>query len=128
MTYVDTSVLLAQHFAEDRLPPDAFWAGPLVSSRLAEYEVWTRVHARQAGTTHGDAARDLLARVSWLELLPNVLARALDPFPVSVRTLDALHLASARFLQQLAPALALATYDVRLASAARALGLAVVEP
>jgi predicted nucleic acid-binding protein len=122
--YLDTSVALAELFAEDRKAPDALWAAPLVSSRLLQYELWARVHARRAATTHGDAARDLLARVSFVELAPSVLARALDPFPVPVRTLDALHLATAHYLVAAQQRLTLATFDERMARAAAALGIA----
>ncbi len=67
----------------------------------------------------------MIARISLLELVPLVLARALDPFPVSVRTLDALHLASCRFLRDWGQRVELASYDRRMADAARALGIAV---
>jgi predicted nucleic acid-binding protein len=40
-----------------------------------------------------------------------------------VRTLDALHLASAEFLREQRQDLSLATYDERMASAARAMGI-----
>jgi predicted nucleic acid-binding protein len=126
--YVDTSVLLARLLAEDRSPPDAFWSGALVGSRLLQYETWTRIHARGAGESHGDAARNLLGRVAFLELAPPVLERALEPFPTPVRTLDALHLASACFLRDRDRTLEVATYDDRFASAAEALGLPVVRP
>ena len=53
MVYLDTSVALAHLMAEDRLPDDALWDEPLVSSRLLEYEIWTRLHARQLSATHG---------------------------------------------------------------------------
>jgi len=36
LIYLDTSVLLAQLYAEDRAPPAAFWAQTLVASRLLE--------------------------------------------------------------------------------------------
>lgn len=123
MTYVDTSVALAELFAEDRRAPAAFWAGPLVSSRLLEYEVWTRVHARGALRSHGDAAREILSRVALVELAPTVLARALDPFPHPVRTLDALHLSTALFLRDRSQDISLAAFDDRLRRAAAAVGL-----
>jgi hypothetical protein len=126
--YLDTSVALAELFAEDRRPRDALWAEPLVSSRLLEYELWTRVHARGAARTHGDAVRDLLSRLSLVELAPTVLARALEPFPSPVRTLDALHLATALFLVDQRQELALATYDGRMRTCARRLGIALTEP
>jgi len=92
-----------------------------VSSRLLEYEAWTRVHAAGLARSHGNALRELLARLAFLELASAVLARALEPFPVNVRTLDALHLASLDFLRLQGQKPSLATYDERMASAARLL-------
>jgi predicted nucleic acid-binding protein len=127
LIYLDTSVLLAQLLAEDRCPPPELWQQTLVASRLIEYETWTRVHARGLGRTHGEAAQALLGRIAMLELAPLVLARALEPFPVPVRTLDALHLASAEFLRGQGQTVRLATYDQRLRDAAVAMGLGVYE-
>jgi predicted nucleic acid-binding protein len=123
--YLDTSVALAHLLAEDRHPPDALWDLPLVSSRLLEYELWTRLHARRLAASHGEAARRLVERIALLELLPNVLARALEPFPTPVRTLDALHLASMAFLRERDSMLALASYDDRLIASASALGIPI---
>ena len=123
MIYLHTSVALAELLAEDRRPPDALWREPLVSSRLLEYELWTRVHARGAARTHGDSAREILARVSLVELASTVLARALEPFPAPVRTLDALHLATAHFLVASRQRLALATYDERMRACAERMGI-----
>jgi predicted nucleic acid-binding protein len=127
MIYLDASVALAQLLAEDRYPDAAFWEeGPHVSSRLLEYEVWNRIKARGLATSHGEDARSLLGRVAFLELAPAVVARALEPFPTAVRTLDALHLATIHFLQGIGQRPSLATYDVRLADAARALEIPLV--
>jgi predicted nucleic acid-binding protein len=124
--YLDTSVLLAHLLAEDRTPPVSLWTETLVASRLLEYETWVRLNARNLASSHGEAARALLGRVAFLELAPPVLARALSPFPTPVRTLDALHLASAEFLREQRPDLTLATYDERMAAAARAMGIPLV--
>jgi predicted nucleic acid-binding protein len=124
--YLDTSALLAELFAEDRRPPESIWSEPLVASRLLEYEVWVRVHARGLVASHGEAARDLVARVAMLELTPEVLARALDPFPVVVRTLDALHLASMHHLREHGQSPRLLAYDGRLRDAASACGFALI--
>jgi predicted nucleic acid-binding protein len=121
--YLDTSVALAELFAEDRKAPESLWAEPLVSSRLFEYELWTRVNGRSAAGTHGEAAREILARVSLVELVPTVLARALEPFPAPVRTLGALHLATLQYLSTAGQRVALATFDERMRRAAAALGL-----
>lgn len=128
MIYLDTSVLLAQLLAEDRVPAAALWEDTLVSSRLLEYEVWTRLNALKLEATHGEDARALMGRVALLELAPPVLARALEPFPVGVRTLDALHLASLQFLADHGQKVALATYDARQRAAAEALGITVMSP
>ena len=127
MIYLDTSVLLAQLFAEDRSPPETIWSETLVSSRLLEYEVLNRTHARSATASHGRDARRLIDRVSLVELSPRVLARALDAFAQPVRTLDALHLATMDFLRAQGQTLRLATYDQRLAAAARRLGFELAE-
>ncbi|MGH7480881.1 MAG: PIN domain-containing protein [Longimicrobiales bacterium] len=123
MIYLDASAALAQLLAEDRHPPDALWDESLVASRLLEYEMWTRVHARGLGSSHGDAVRALLGRVAFLEMIPEVLARALGAFPLPVRTLDALHLASLDFLREQGVALRLATYDERMRTAAKGAGI-----
>jgi predicted nucleic acid-binding protein len=121
--YLDTSVALAHLLAEDLRPPPELWAEELVSSRLLEYEFWTRLNAQDLARSHGDLARLLLARLAWLELRPEVLERALHPFPVPVPTLDALHLASVSFLREHGKDVTLATYDERMAEAARAMGI-----
>lgn len=123
MIYLDTSVALAHLLAEDRYPPEALWREALVSSRLLEYEVWTRIHSRNLGRSHGDSARQLLNRIAFLELAPPVLARALEPFPLPVRTLDALHLASMIFLRDQHHDVSLASYDERLGELAARVGI-----
>ena len=128
MIYVDTSVVLAALFAEDRRPPPDFWAQHLISSRLLEYETWTRLHAVRPAEDVVEAARFLVGSADLVEMTPVVLARALEPFPVRVRTLDALHLATAAYLVAQGMRVELATYDTSLAAAARALRLGVVEP
>ncbi|HEX9562924.1 MAG TPA: PIN domain-containing protein [Gemmatimonadaceae bacterium] len=121
MIYLDTSVVLAHLLAEDRVPPATIWAETLVSSRVLEYELWNRLHARGVAASHGEPAREILQRLAFLELAPPVLARALEPFPVPVRTLDALHLASIEFLRAQRTDVVLASYDIRLLQAAKRL-------
>ncbi len=125
MIYLDTSVALAHLLAEDRSPPEKLWKESLVSSRLLVYETWVRIHARKLGRSHAEAVNDLLGRISFLELEPQVLARSLEPFPIRVRTLDALHLASIEFLRGLGQEVALATYDHRQLEAATRLRIPI---
>jgi len=125
--YLDTSVLLARLLAKDRSPPNRFWSQALVSSRLLEFEVFNRVHARGATASHGADARRLVDRVNLLDMSTAVLTRALRPFPPPVRTLDALHLATMDFLRAQGIELALPTYDPRLAVAAVQEGFALAD-
>ena len=126
MIYLDTSVALAHLFAEDRRPTEALWKERLVSSRLLEYELWNRFHATPAAAPYRDDVKGLLAAVSFFELSPTVLARALEPFPVRVRTLDAFHLATMLFAMDQGQKVRLATYDRRMLDAARALAIPLV--
>jgi hypothetical protein len=68
-------------------------------------------------------ARRLVEKLAILELVPNVLTRALEAFPVSVRTLDALHLASVAFLRGRGLAVELATHDERRTTGARSIDI-----
>jgi uncharacterized protein len=122
--YLDTSVALAHLLGETRRPAESLWNDTLVASRLLEYEIWNGLHARKLSLSHAEAARQLVGMVALVELAPAVLGRALDPFPVPVRTLDALHLATLLFLQEQGQAIQLACYDARLSAAASALGIA----
>jgi hypothetical protein len=121
MIYLETSVALAHLLAEDRSPPATLWQEQLIASRLLEYELWNRIHARGLSGSHGEEARLLIGHVALIELAPAVLARALEPFPIPLRTLDALHVASIEFLRSRGQAIELASYDERMLAAARAL-------
>jgi predicted nucleic acid-binding protein len=121
LIYLDTSVALAHLLAEDRQPREELWSHALVSSRLLEYELWARLHARGLAKSHADGARALTGRVAFLELIADVLVRARAPFPSPVRTLDALHLASLDFLREQGQGVSLASYDERMLTAARKL-------
>jgi predicted nucleic acid-binding protein len=127
MIYLDTSVALAELLAEDHKPAEFLWSQPLISSRLIQYETWVRLNARNLAASHGDAARDLLSRVAVVELVPIVLDRALEPFPTSVRTLDALHLATIDYLRAQRVMLSVATYDERMRQALVGMKVALVK-
>ncbi len=98
-----------------------------MTSRLLQYELWVRLNALKLAASHGDAAQELIARLAFVELQPPILARALEPFPAPLRTLDALHLASIEFLRSHGQDVALASYDDRMLDAARRLRIALAE-
>ena len=72
----------------------------------------------------------LLKRLLILPLDSNVLSRASEPLPTWLTTLDALHLATARLYRESQaddePPIYFATFDVALATAARATGFRVL--
>ena len=71
-------------------------------------------------------AGEVVAQVSVIEAGEPIRARAALLEPATVRSLDALHLATAI---EVGDALdALITYDARMAATARSLGLAVTAP
>jgi hypothetical protein len=123
--YLDSSVVLSRLLAENRSPPDAISNEPLVSSRLLEYEVWNRIHAKGLTRSHEQETRNLLARIVLFELTLRVLDRALKPFPIFVRTLDSLHLATIEHLRADGQDVELASYDRRLIAGARALSISI---
>jgi predicted nucleic acid-binding protein len=124
--YLDSSALLAQLLAEDRRPPESLWAETVVTSRLLEYEVWNCINGLGLAKTHRVLAEGAMARLAFLELDRAVLVRATEPFPIRVRTLDAIHLASMEFLRQRGQRPRLAAYDQRLIQAAVRLDFEVV--
>ena len=118
-------MLLADLFAGPRSPPETLWDEDLFSSRLLVYEVWNWINAHDLTISHGDRARGLLARVSLTDMSEAALVRALDPFSVAVRTLDALHLATMAFIRQSGESVQLASYDNRLLAAARTMAIPI---
>lgn len=128
MIYLDSSVALAQIRSEDRRPKPAFWLQRMASSRLLQYEVWNRLHAYQASAYRHGKARQVLQRIVWVEMSGDVLVRALTPFPLPVRTLDGLHLATMSYLQARGTEVQVASYDIRLLEAAARIGFGTIEP
>ena len=127
--YADTSAVIkllaeethsrafAQFYDSD---PKAEW----VSSALLRIEL-IRAVARVRPALLPDA-RDLLTAFSYIEIDEEVVDGAMNEPDRTLRSLDAIHLATARLL---GPDLdALVTYDSHLASAATDAGLAVLAP
>lgn len=135
IAYLDSSVILRVVLGEaGRLRE---WAGldQGVTSALAEVEslrTIDRLVVRGALAATEAAGRRaaiyaLLEAVELVELAPPVLARASQPFPVPLGTLDALHLATALLWRERGErGLTFATHDLALAQAARASGFQVL--
>lgn len=126
-TYLDSSAIVKLAVAEAESAALRRYLRrrrPLVSSALARTEVG------RALLPFGDASvrrgTDVLARVNLVRINDRVLEFAARLLPAEVRSLDAIHLATAH---QLGPDLArIVTYDERMSLAAAALGLPVAAP
>lgn len=97
---------------------------PLVSSALARTEVARAL--LPLGAVAVRRGRDVLALLELLRVNDRVLTEAGNLLPSELRSLDAIHLATAlEFGSDLGR---FVTYDARLAKAANSLGLDVVAP
>jgi predicted nucleic acid-binding protein len=121
--YIDSSIALAHVLGEGVAPPAALFSENLISSRLLEYETWVRIHREGLGQTHGAALDELLSRIAMLEPIRPVVSAIFEPMVRGLRTLDAIHLASMKFLIDESQEVRLATYDRRLAGIAQSAGI-----
>ena len=128
IVYLDSSALLKLIFEE---PESAALAAFLadwpsrVSSAIARIEV-TRIVARVLDPAADREAQRVLRGVHLVRLDDDVVLRASEIGLAGLRSLDAIHLATA---QMLGSGLAgLVAYDRRLLTAAEALGLTVWSP
>jgi uncharacterized protein len=97
---------------------------PLISSALARTEVLRAL--LPAGDEAVSRGRIVLERLDLLRVNDRILHAAAALPPPELRSLDAIHLASARQLG--AELRSLVTYDTRMAAAAKQLGYTVVQP
>jgi predicted nucleic acid-binding protein len=127
LTYLDSSALVKLVVREPETASlrSFLQAHPFrVSSRIAEVEVLRAVaRARPAAVP---VARGVLRRVGLLELDASILRAASLLEPADLRSLDAIHVASALSLADDLDVLV--AYDARLASSAAGAGIAVIAP
>ncbi len=97
-----------------------------VTSRVATIEIPRAVARKQLQEPTATTIESGLGALALIELTEEIAAAAARVSPPSLRTLDAIHLASALTLGN--ELVAMVTYDVRLADAARSLGLPVEAP
>ena len=100
----------------------------LITSRLASVEVARALARRgpESVAVAGEPVRAAFDGLLLVELDAEIARQAAELRPVTLRALDAIHLASALVIgDELAE---LITYDARLAAAARQAGLEVVAP
>jgi uncharacterized protein len=127
VTYVDSSAIVKLVVAEPEsraLRRYLVRRQPLVSSALAQTEVARAL--MPSGPEAVGRGEEALRRIQLLRINDRVLTEAGRMEPADLRSLDAIHLASARQLGS--PVRRIVTYDARMASAAKALGWSVASP
>lgn len=129
MIYFDTSALVKLIFDETESAALAEWLTvradvPKISSDLSIIELLRTCRRVDEGAV--ESANLLLGGIDLLPMDRAVVEKAASLVPTELRSLDAIHLASA--LSVKANLTALVAYDVRLCSAAVEVGIEVVSP
>jgi predicted nucleic acid-binding protein len=124
--YLDASAMVKLIVEEPDSPAMYRWYiehAKFVTSRIGMIETRRAANRRNHAPAY---LTSFLRSISVLELDHDVAERAASAAPVGLRTLDAIHLATALAIGSELDAFV--TYDDRLAEAARAIGLPVVRP
>lgn len=127
VTYLDSSALVKLAVLEPESVALRRWLrgrGPHVTSALARTEVARAL--LPLGPHFVRRGADVLRRMEVVRINDRVLADAGRLLPADLRSLDAIHLASAQLFGMSLGRLV--TYDERMAEAAAAAGLTVVAP
>jgi hypothetical protein len=131
--YIDTSAAMKLVRSEAHSAELSSWLDdrsgvPVVSSVLIEVELLRA--AIRSGQARVNRASDVLRGIGVVTLSPAVIARAVGYVDPDLRSLDAIHLATAEHVVSTTnEALdAFLAYDERLLAAARKIGLTVAAP
>ena len=129
MIYLDSSALLKLLFEESESAALALWISeqadtPMVSSELAKVEVVRATRRLDADVV--PAARALVSQLDLIPLSGALIEEAADAGEPVLRTLDAIHLASALSIR--IELTAFVAYDNRLLAAAEAAGIEPIRP
>jgi predicted nucleic acid-binding protein len=132
--YVDSSVILRMALGERGRLTEWSSIQEATTSALTEVECLRtldrlslkgQLTVAEVAALRG-AVYTLLEGFDVVDLDRAILARASQPFPTPLTTLDAIHLASALQWRPLVGPAAFATHDVALARAARSVGFSVL--
>lgn len=135
IVYLDSSVILRRVLDQPGQLAEWSRVRTPITSALAEVECLRTIdRLRLRGllsdtevARHCGTIEEVLARIELVHPSNIVLRRAAEPFPTSLGTLDAIHLATALLWRdERGAGLVLATHDEALALAARACRLPVV--
>jgi predicted nucleic acid-binding protein len=127
IAYIDASAIAKLSLDEPGSVAMTRWyveADRVLASRIAVVET-RRALARRPMAAEASSVERALRSFEIVEFDERIARVAAEIRPTSLRTLDAIHLATAL---EIGPIDAFVTYDDRLAEAARAIGLPVVRP
>ena len=129
MIYLDSSALLKLLFEEPESAALAQWiseraGSPVVSSELAKLEVIRA--ARRLDADVVPAARVLVSQLDLIPLTSGLIEEAAEAGEPGLRSLAAIHLASALSIRD--DLTAFVAYDRRLTAAAQATGIEAISP
>lgn len=132
MIYLDTSALVKLIRVEKGSHDLADWLDqrtemPWITSALAEVEL-PRAIIRTGQIERLASVPAVLARLDLFDIDDVVRTTAAAYQDPQLRSLDAIHLATASVAASVAPLAALVTYDSRLAEAAASLGIPIAAP
>ena len=130
LVYLDSSALVKLVVTESETPAlRAYLAGKTTaSSEIAVVEVMravARQHPDRAGTVQA-VAQAVVESLHLLPLSPDTVTAACAVEPPALRSLDAIHIASALALVEVLDSMV--TYDIRMQEGARLAGLTVAAP
>lgn len=131
--YADASALLRVLFSEPGPAVPLESKKPIVSSRIVEIEAFRALdRARLTGELDDEdmaqkskELRSILKRIHLMAVSDDVIERASRTFPVNLRALDAVHVATAELLVAEGATVDFWTHDKRQGLAATARGLDV---
>ena len=129
LLYLDSSALVKLIAPEAESAALIAFAGAWperVSSQLARVEVLRAMRRAAASAAARRRAEDVLARIALIRIDDAVIAAASDLGPADLRSLDAIHLATALSLG--AELGVFVSYDGRLLEAAKKAGISAVAP
>jgi predicted nucleic acid-binding protein len=131
--YIDTSAAMKLVRPEEYSLDLSRWLAerldvPVVSSQLIEVELLRAT--KRSEPSRVDRAREVLQGINVVAFSPPVIARAAGYADPELRSLDAIHLATAEHVASKAnkPLEAFLAYDSRLLEAAQSMGMNVAAP